>query len=574
MILTQEQQAIVESTAARRVVIARPGTGKTTVLVEVLADLAQNRGRSPECIAALTFTRNAAHTLRVRLAARIGDAASNLTIETSTSLALRILRSSVPRPIAVYDEHDRMEILADILNSMKLRASRKDVLAALRARRRHAGGIWPLPAVRAAEAYDDRLRLANAIDLEDVIPKATRVLEAGERLADHWRYRTKYLVVDEYQDTSAAEQALYQAFQPEHFTAVGDPNQELYGFRGARGTYLIANAAAPDAGVYYLTTGFRCSAAVAGAANALIRHNPDGGAHSPEVCLEALQPTEAPGKVRVRVAENYEDLEAFVRRRAARALKRELTMAILCRTNSEAGFFLGALTRAGVACHQITSGREFYGLPEVRAFHAYLRAIVNPRDEVATLHVLGTWRTVPVRGTPEWSAARRRMIEEDRSFLEVVGFPPPDWPRDLRGAAEHASEHLEYFYHDGAAEKIGNLEEARARVYRWLDDGHPNEVEAFVGWLAAKDIEGLETREIPPSSVAVGTIHAAKGLEWDVVVIPGLELGRFPHHGSDVAEERRILYVGITRARHDAYLLACTFGHRQPSPFLEELRDG
>ncbi|TAL43979.1 MAG: ATP-dependent helicase, partial [Salinibacterium sp.] len=389
---TPEQFAAIRSPNPRRTMIAHPGTGKTFALVELIADMLERRDREPECITATTFTRNAAGELRERVIDRCGGRACGVLFGTSHSIALKIVRSRArllgfPSRIVIYDEQDQTDILKDIIATLKLnRCTLSGARDAIEDRRSGAPGAWEVQELHAAEEYEARCRRAGAVDLGWIIPLALKVLRTDRTALAEWHRRARYLIVDEAHDTAPPEWALYQMLEPVELAVVGDPNQNIYRFRGTSTAFLRA-AAAPPAEVVFLTQSFRSTEPVVRAANNLVSHNP-------EQPPEKLRSAAGSGNVNAVRSSTFAE-QATVLVGVCQHYLSLGSVGLLSRTNRDLEFQVRALRGAGVTVRELTTPRAFYALPEVRAFHAHLRAVYNPHDEVATRLVLAHWPAAP-----------------------------------------------------------------------------------------------------------------------------------------------------------------------------------
>ena len=570
---TPEQQAAIDSRAKRRVIIAHPGTGKTFTIVEILADYLENRLRAAECITAVSFTRSAAAELRERARTRVGWKARDVMFGTSSALALAIIREchravGLPRAVTIYDEVDQRDVMQNVIESRKLSGlSVKKAIEALSAARARQAGEWSAKAMDAAQAYELQIKKAGAIDLEQLLPLAVLALQEDKRALTRWRFRCRYLIVDEYQDTAPAEAALYAILQPEELVIVGDPNQEIYAFRGTTNRYLLDAGAVEGTETFFLSQSFRSTAAVVDAANNLISHNPDQPA-------EKLKPARDGGEFVVHQVEDEEQEANLIIRTCKRALDAGETIAILSRTNRRIGTAFGALRNAGLPIHELSLPRSFYRLQEVRTFHAAFRALHNPLDEIAVSTLCETWPGLPRPNSDEWFDAQREVNLTDVPLLELA-----DW--DLLGfdavrfeqLVSRVTTTLSTIYEEAFREtRAANVADAGDRALAWAQASGDVSLRDFVDFLQSREIEAAPRPEGADEAVNIGTVHGAKGLEWDQVLIVGAEEGHMPHERADLAEERRLAYVGVTRARVGCGLTAIASG-KQLSTSCFELRE-
>lgn len=560
--LTPEQSGAVASRSKLRVIHAGAGTGKTTTLVEVIADLVEGRGRESECITAISFTRNAAAELEERVEARLARRHSIL-FGTSHSLALKILRSGARRlgyscePI-IYDEQDTADVLRAVAHEHKL--TQRDVTAAIEAARAGTPVTSELVAAAAAD-YENRLLHAGAIDYDLILLLALRVLREHADLKSRWEWRCRYLIVDEYQDTAPEERALYDALAPREMVVVGDPQQSIFGFRGTSSLGLLDLAAKEWADVHYLMQSFRSGTHIIGAANRLIALAPD----APE---KMLRPNE--GVVdKVEVIHAMDDWANNVRAR----FNAGQTVAVLARTNDLAATAKLALGES-VPVASLATDRPFYALEEVRIFHAALRATIGAADKVTVNLVRkGFFALMPDR---TWREADVASIRNDRTILEVLEWGCLGLSEDLVERATEIAEKLAKKYEDGSlVTRASSVREALRRVTLAAADHPKLSIPAFCDMVAMREVIARRKEDATPrAAIDYGTIHAAKGLEWDAVYLFGFDEGVIPSRQSkteeDVHEERRLAYVAITRARK--YLGIVTgVGGAQASPYIEQM---
>lgn len=579
--LTPEQRSAVEATGPIQVISAGPGTGKTHTMVEKIAHLLEVRRREPECITAVSFTRNAAGELRKRAIERVGKRANGITFGTSTSLALRVLREGakfigLPSGITVYDDQDRKDILDELRTSLRCREPQRDVLAAVRSVIENPGmsidEAFALAEIEdphkvrgVVEAYVDRLRSSAAVDLEGIIPRAIGLLEscADRDFVDTWRRRARSLIVDEYHDTSETESRFYEILAPQEFIVVGDPRQEIYSFRGTSKRFLEDLAARDGAVRTSLTQSFRSGRAVVEAANNLIAKNLDAPP-------EQLVPANEDGRVAIFKVEDYSTLTGI-----RWNLEGNATVAILARTNMELEDVVKLLRLTGVPTESLSTPRAFYRLAEVRAFHAALRCAYNPRDAIATRTVCAEFPGMPRPDSEAWFAAVLTATETERPLLEVIGwrFGKANLMQVARTAADVLTKAYET---EGRTSRADNVREAFRQVEQFAEISG-DDLEAFVDWLQHKEIADRIRPERTTPAIDVGTIHAAKGLEWDVVYLVGAYEGCLPHERAiaenRIDEERRLAYVAVTRARRDLFVIYPIISNAPPSRFCAEMRE-
>ena len=631
MSLNPAQLEAVRYTAGPLLVLAGAGSGKTRVITHKLAALVQ-AGMDPSTIAAVTFTNKAAREMRERAAALMGqEAAAPLRISTFHTLGLNIIRREYgnlgyKRGFTIFDAHDSRNLVKELLKQD--RADTEEAIdravAAISAWKGAlvmpdqalAGAADELEATKARQyaAYQRALAAYNACDFDDLITRP--VVLFGERpvVLEAWRERIRYVLGDEYQDTNHAQYQLMRLLVgPEGpFTVVGDDDQSIYAWRGARPDNLRSlRDDFPALKVIKLEQNYRSSGRILAAANGLIAHNP-------HLFDKRLWSAHGPGdRIRVlRARDGVDEAE-----RVAMEILRLVTersrpwsdFAVLYRGNHQARAFEQAL-RARNVPYSVTGGTSFFDRPEVKDVLAYLRLAANPDDDAAflrvvnvprreigtaTLEKLGAWAgerglgllsasleaglhaILPARTVARLHGFARRILEladEAESGEPVAGLTRRliddidyrDWlresardPRQAEKAGENVDELLEWLGRASADGEAGTLSEA-------------------LGRLSLMDMLDRQDGEDGGNEVRLMTLHAAKGLEFPTVFLVGCEEDLLPHRsnleGPGLEEERRLAYVGLTRARQRLFLTFAAKRKRygdvidcSPSRFLEEL---
>ncbi len=625
--LNDEQRAVVLHERGPALVVAGAGSGKTRTVVHRVAYLIERRGVHPAEILAVTFTNKAAGEMRERLAQLVGRAAGDLWVSTFHSAALRVLRVygeriGLPPGFAVYDEDDQLQVIKEVLRALGIDARPVAVRSAIdRVKSRLAGGSIAAALTeepdwvagigvdalgRVVSAYEERMRSLGAVDFSDLLLKAIALFEENPEVLAKVRQRARFIHVDEYQDTNPAQYRLTKLLAGEeaNLMVVGDPDQSIYAFRSADLRNILRFADDyPGTTVYRLETNYRSSGRILQVANAVIRHNS-------ERLEKVLRPAKGEGEpVRVYAAYDHRDEAAFVAREARRLLGRypPEAIAVLYRTNAQSRVLEEAFRREGVP-HRVVGGTAFYARREVKDLLAYARAAVAPADELALLRILNTpprgigAKTVErllaharAKGQPLRAALKdpppalpERQATAVRGFSALLGrlaeLAADTGPRAFFEEVLAATDYRGYLVADPAAEeRLENVEELLRAAREWEEEGGA-ELAAFLDEVAltarAEEPGGGEGR-----AVSLMTLHNAKGLEFPVVFLVGLEEGLLPHRSStglaELEEERRLFYVGVTRAMDRLYLTHAgereTYGRREksePSRFLEEIPQG
>ena len=620
--LNDAQRQAVAAPLAPTLVLAGAGSGKTRVIVEKIAHLIQSNRYPAKRIAAITFTNKAAKEMRERVAKRIkGDAAEGLTICTFHALGLKLLqiehaKAGLKRGFSVFDTDDVAAQIKDLMPGAKTDAVQ--AMQGLISRAKNAG-LSPEEALEAAlgprerEAanlyvrYQQRLNTFNAVDFDDLIRLPVQLLEADEDCRLGWRERIGYLLVDECQDTNDAQYRLLKAIAGEkgHFTCVGDDDQSIYAWRGANPENLAQlGKDYPALRIVKLEQNYRCSNRVLRAANALIANNPHEH-------LKTLWSQQADGE-RIRVLE-CRDGEHEAERIAseiqfiAQSRKAEWgEFCILFRGNHQSRPLEKALQLLRVPYH-LSGGTAFLDRGEVKDALSWLRLIANPEDDAAFLRAVQS----PKREVGATTLAKLAELAHQGGLplsraAESVGLLKQLQPRAanaLSGFADLVKALRSESRTRTPAELVKELNErsgllasVRAQckneqmfqlrrgnldeLANWFDGARggagPGELAASLALLSHAD------KGEPGNQVRLMSLHAAKGLEFRYVFIVGLEDGTLPHEASleegRLDEERRLLYVGITRAKEQLWLSHSREAQRwgtklrlTPSRFLDEL---
>jgi superfamily I DNA/RNA helicase len=635
--LNPQQREAAETIRGPVLILAGAGTGKTRVITFRIAYMI-GKGIAPDNILGVTFTNKAAREMQERVFKLIprrrdpdGEKPARPTICTFHSLCVRILRQHIEklgykRNFVIYDESEQLGAIKKILSNISVKGEKADPRAvlALLSRFKNGGTIdrnradpdVAALAEHVRKKYETALRACNAVDFDDLILLTLRLFTEHPEALEACRAKYRYVMVDEYQDTNAAQFELVHALTREHrnLCVVGDDDQSIYGWRGAEVANLLdLEKHFPEVKVVKLEQNYRSTNTILSAANAVIKNNPQRrgkqlwsqkGQGTP-IILHAFQSDEEEARL---VVENIE---------YARQGKRIpwSDQAILFRTNIQSRPLETALRKAGVRYHLI-GGQSFFDRREIRDFLAYLKMFINPHDDVSLLRIAN----VPARGLSEvtmerllaasqerhcsvYSAMRHTDVQNSmqartreclREFLEFIeaaraplhagaGFSLTAW-------AGKFLDQIGYFAELRRSEKEAEAAENRIRNLRDLvatldgdDASQPpaTRLETFLEELAL-DSEREEEKESAGDAVTLITMHSCKGLEFPHVHIVGLEEGLLPHSRSKVEgtldEERRLFYVAITRARETLAISHC--GARKkygqpvpchPSQFLKEL---
>jgi DNA helicase-2/ATP-dependent DNA helicase PcrA len=603
-------------------VVAGAGSGKTRVLTRRIAHLVVERGVSPFAILAITFTNKAAGEMKERVAALVGPVAHDMWVSTFHSACVRILRRDAallgyPSRFSIYDQGDAVRLTGYVIRDLGLDVKRypaRAVHSAISAAKNegrsasgyveHAAGPYERRIGEVFTEYQARLLRAGAMDFDDLLGNAVRVLRSQPDVLERYRGRFQHILVDEYQDTNQVQNDLVMLLGSAHrnVCVVGDSDQSIYRFRGADIRNILEfERAFPDATVVVLDQNYRSSQTILDAANAVITRNP--GRQPKHLWTDA-----GPGDrvVRYRADDEVDEARWVVGR--IRSLhdagRRWSDMAVFYRTNAQSRAVEEQMVNLGVS-YRVIGGTRFYDRREVRDALAYLKLAANPVDEVAARRVLN----VPRRGVGDTSVAKvdalaaeggigfvaalREAVDAGvsgraatgiQAFLDLLDHlsgSVDDGPETVLSAALDRSGYLDELRSEHTIESEGRLENLAELVGAASGFDSVDDFLERVGLVA--DTDDLPDDDDDAGQVVLMTMHAAKGLEFPAVFIVGMEDGVFPHlralgDPDELAEERRLAYVGITRARERLFLshawsrmLHGQTQYNPPSRFLDEI---
>ena len=621
--LTGPQRAATVHRGGPLLVVAGAGSGKTRVLTRRIAHLLATGDAAPWQVLAITFTNKAAGEMRRRVAELVGPRAERMWVSTFHSACLRILRSHAVRlgyqpAFTVYDDTDSRRLVELVVAELGLDAKRfspRAVAAVIGQAKaelvdpgafREQGGDGEPFHRRIADVYAEyqrRLLAANAMDFDDLLMQAVVLLRTCDDVRQAYQARFTQILVDEYQDTNRAQNQLILLLGSEHrnVCVVGDSDQSIYRFRSADIRNILEfERTFPQAATILLEQNFRSTQTILDAANAVIANNAgrvpkrlftegDGGA---PICRYA--------------AENEHDEAWWVageirRLRAAESLAHS-DVAVFYRTNAQSRVLEEELVRAGIA-YRVVGGTRFYDRREVKDLLAYVRVVANPADEVSSRRIVN----VPKRGIGASSVARLAAWAAVNG-VSFAGAVERAEEAGLTGRALRGAQELSALLADlrealatvgpgalveAVAERSGYLAELVAEHSHEADGRIENVAELVTVASEYQDVaEFLETVALVSDAdeldgeddrVSLMTLHTAKGLEFPAVFMVGLEDGVFPHLRAlgdplELEEERRLCYVGITRARRFLYVsyawvrsLWGQTSHNIPSRFLGEI---
>ncbi|MBI4729742.1 MAG: UvrD-helicase domain-containing protein [Acidobacteria bacterium] len=627
--LNPPQRDAVLHSGGPLLVVAGAGSGKTRVLTHRIAHLIRGRNVSPYAVLAITFTNKAAGEMRERVGQLVGERLGlAMWVTTFHSACARILRKEGTRlgyssGFSIYDDGDAERLLGFCLKELELDPKRfpprqvrgaigraKDELVDEDAFAARAGNWFEEQVAAAYSAYQRRLRAANAMDFDDLILNVVHLFRLHDGVLEAHRDRFRHLLVDEFQDTNQAQFELVKllASRDRNVCVVGDADQSVYAFRGADFRNVLRfEEVFPDARVLVLEQNYRSTQTILSAANAVIEHN---RMRKPKSLWTDAGHGE---RITSYQAENEHEEAVFVAREIERLREEEGfaygDVAVFYRTNAQSRVLEEAFTRLAVP-YRVVGSLRFYERREIKDALAYLRLASNPADEVSLKRIVN----VPKRGIGDQTvrtlgalAAREAVtLLAACERVEEAGLGP----RARSAVAEFAAlvRRLREMIEDGAApgsvleavlegsgmlaeleaerqvEALGRAENLRELVgvaREFAEDDPEGGVTGFLERVSL--VSDADEATLEEGAVTAMTLHIAKGLEFPVVFTTGLEEGVFPHVRSltepdQLEEERRLCYVGITRAKRRLYLthawsrsLWGRTGYNPPSRFLEEI---
>ncbi|PZS23765.1 MAG: DNA helicase PcrA [Acidimicrobiales bacterium] len=603
-------------------VVAGAGSGKTRVLTHRIAHLIVERGVSPFAILAITFTNKAADEMRARVAALVGPVAARMWVATFHSACVRILRRHASvlgyrSSFSIYDQADAVRLTSYVLGDLDIDPKRfppravhaiisgaKNQLVDFETWAERAANIYERRIGEVYREYQQRLLAASAMDFDDLLMVTVNLLQSNPEILQLYQERFAHILVDEYQDTNRAQNELVLLLGQHHrnVCVVGDSDQSVYRFRGAdMRNILDFEAAYPDATVVVLEQNYRSSQTILDAANSVIANN---AMRKPKT----LWTDQAGGELLCHYhAENERDEATWVTREVGnlhdQGVCRWGDVAVFYRTNAQSRVLEEELVRHDVP-FKVVGGTRFYDRREIKDVLAYLRVLVNPDDVVSLKRIVNVPRrgvgTTSLARLDAWASHQRTGLAAALGEAEAAGLSGKALTgvrglvgllaelRDLMAAGcspvilletildrTGYSAELEAENSVEAAGRLENLAELIG-VAREQED-----LETFLETVAlVADADQIDADE---SKVVLMTLHTAKGLEFPVVFMVGMEDGVFPHQRSlgepdELEEERRLCYVGITRARRRLYVshalsrsLWGDVAHNPPSRFLAEI---
>ncbi|WP_068777513.1 DNA helicase PcrA [Paenibacillus sp. FJAT-26967] len=627
--LNPQQRKAVEATDGPLLIMAGAGSGKTRVLTHRIAYLIGAKRVAPWSILAITFTNKAAREMRDRVSQLIGPSANDVWVSTFHSMCVRILRKDIDRigfnsNFSILDSSDQLSVVKTCMKELNIDTKKfepkavqsaistaKNELVTPQRFEQKVGDYFDGLVAKVYTLYQKKLKSNNSLDFDDLIMSTIQLFTDVPEVLDFYQNKFRFIHVDEYQDTNRAQYMLCQmlADKSKNLCVVGDSDQSIYRWRGADITNILNfEEDYPNATTILLEQNYRSTSTILQAANQVIGNNTGRKAKN-------LWTDKGEGdKIRVYQADSEHDEGYFIAgeiNKNTAAAKKYADHAILYRTNAQSRVIEEILIKSDIP-YQIVGGIKFYDRKEIKDILGYLRLISNPDDDISLVRVIN----VPKRGIGGTTldkvadfAARRgismyAMLEEVESL--EISARTRNALADFREMIFNLNRMVEYLSVTELTEKVLEMSEYRLELQREntlesksrlenIDEflsvtnefETRNEDKSLVSFLTdlalIADIDSMDKDDEPQDSVVLMTMHSAKGLEFPVVFIIGMEEGVFPHSrantdNEELEEERRLAYVGITRAEKELFLtcarMRMLFGRTSanpPSRFLKEI---
>ncbi len=604
--LNREQKQVVTTVDGPVLCLAGAGSGKTRALTHRIAYLIDEMGVNPWNILAITFTNKAAGEMRERVNQLVGFGASQIWVTTFHATCMRILRRHIDRlgydtNFTIYDTDDQKTLIRSICKRLRIDtktykermflgaiSSAKDELIGVEEYGLRAAGDYTRKiTAQVYREYQETLKKSNALDFDDIICRTVELFKGCPEVLDSYQERFRYIMVDEYQDTNTAQFELIRLLSDKYrnLCVVGDDDQSIYKFRGANiRNILDFEKIYPEAAVIKLEQNYRSTQSILDAANAVIRNNV--GRKDKELWTDRG----AGNRIHLRPFDNaYEEAE-YIADDIAHKVKRDgmeyRDCAVLYRTNAQARLLEESMVVEGIP-YNVVGGTNFYARQEIKDILAYLKTIDNGRDEVALRRIVNVPKrsigAVTLEKVADYAEIRGMslydaMCEADqiaglgkaeakiKSFVNLIqvlrsgldSYPLEDLIRAIVERTQY-DEYLRDMDEESAEDRLANIDELITKAVSYEETHDDPNLSEFLEEIAlVADIDNVEEGD---DRVLLMTLHSAKGLEFPVVYLSGMEDGLFPSYmtivsddPSEVEEERRLAYVGITRARDDLTL--------------------
>lgn len=629
--LNKEQQEAVKHTEGPLLIMAGAGSGKTRVLTHRIAYLLGEKGVAPRNILAITFTNKAAREMRERVSKLVGPEAEYMWVSTFHSMCVRILRRDIDRigynrNFTILDSGDQLSVVKQVLKNLNLDpkqfdpramlgqiSSAKNELISDADFEKKASNFYERQVSQVYTGYQTMLRKNQSLDFDDLIMQTILLFKRVPEVLEFYQRRFQYIHVDEYQDTNHAQYFLVKqlASRFQNLCVVGDSDQSIYRWRGADiSNILTFEEDYPNAKTVFLEQNYRSTKFILQAANKVIENNT--GRKPKNLWTDNIEGN----KINYYQAQTEQDEALFVIERIKELMRdgyQPSDVAILYRTNAQSRAMEDTLVKSNIS-YQMVGGTKFYDRKEIKDMLAYLRLITNPDDDISFERIVNE----PKRGIGKSSIEKLRSYAtmHDISFFETlkeVDFTGVS-PRAANALAKFgeliqslvdqqefltATDMVEQVLERTGYEemlkreqslesqsRLENLEEFKTVTQEFEKHAEDKTLVAFLTDLALiADIDRMDEEESSEQKVTLMTLHAAKGLEFPVVFLIGMEENVFPHSRSmfdeeEMEEERRLAYVGITRAEKQLYLtnarMRTLYGRTNMNPvsrFIQEIPD-
>jgi len=626
--LNDVQKQAVEAIDKPILIFAGAGTGKTRVLTQKIAYLITEKGYNPDEILAVTFTNKAAEEMRTRVQSLLGKKSMSLNIGTFHSICARLLRYEIAPlgftpDFAIYDTADQDQLIKTLMLNLKLTTNGISP-AAYRSRMsfikssmedpsqlmKNGASPFDKSVAELYPVYKEALKKNNAVDFGDLLLYPLEIFKKHPKVLKKYQEKFKYVLVDEYQDTNRPQFLFVKSLSDTHnkISVVGDDDQSIYGWRGADISNILEfEKAFPDCEVFKLEQNYRSTANILSVAGAVVKNN--------EYRAKKELWTDQGEGEKIGIMETYDEMEEtdgvleLIQKEIQQNKRTFQDFAILYRTNVQSRALEDGLRRKGIA-YNIVGGVKFYERKEVKDLLAYLRILVNPVDSVSLKRIIN----FPPRGIGAKTVEKCETLAAKKGIPLLDVLETPDAMKlkgkqaaglvefyqlvqkyrelkDKLDASELASVLVDelglvnYYKEQGtddATERLQNIQELLNSIHQFCKRDKNASIREFLEEVSL--LTNIDTWNDSTNHITLMTLHSAKGLEFPVVFITGLEDGLFPifralEDPRELEEERRLFYVGLTRAREKAYLhyapnrrrSSGAFGLGMASRFLQEI---
>jgi DNA helicase II / ATP-dependent DNA helicase PcrA len=605
-LLNKEQYEAVRHKDGPLLILAGAGSGKTRVITYRIANLIEEHNIPPANILAVTFTNKAAGEMKSRIKAVAGKKADNIWMSTFHSLGCRLLRLHADRlgytkNFSIYDEDDRERLIKECMHQARVHEKEmkpyeiirfiQDIKNQLLTPEKYeeiAEDYNNKLVSRVYSVYEDKLKRNNAFDFDDLIKKPIELFEKNKELLDLYREKFKYILIDEYQDINNSQYVLISmlANKYRNICVVGDDDQSIYKFRGADITNILEfEEDYSSAKVIRLEQNYRSTKNILRAAHSVIRNN--SGRKEKELWTENSEG----GKITFYYTDDEIAESEAILNEVDKLLRTSDTdlkqMAVFYRTNAQSRVIEDRFRRAGIP-YRLIGGLQFYGRMEIKDLLAYLRIVANQQDIISFKRIIN----VPPRGIGDSSIDRIETFAIDNGLPFIEALQQADsipglkdnvketlkkFAAFIKSLTENKAKvrlqdimkeiitrtgYMDYWMNDTSPkskDRVENVKELVSAISEYEEENPEATLEDFLSQVALiSDIDRLDENA---NAVTLMTLHSAKGLEFDIVFIAGMDEGIFPHKNcleepGGIEEERRLCYVGITRARKKLFLFS------------------